>query len=111
VAGVPRVPATKVPLVTLAKTIPVLEAAELQDDLERAGIHPRAWVVKFAVAAAAPISPLLRQRADAEIEQIKRVRDMLADRYAVVPLTAAEPVGVAALKAVVGPQRDYLPAR
>jgi hypothetical protein len=31
---------TKVLLVTLPETTPVLEAANLQSDLERAGIHP-----------------------------------------------------------------------
>lgn len=33
---------TKVLLVTLPETTPVLEAANLQADLKRAGIHPRA---------------------------------------------------------------------
>lgn len=34
---------TKVLIVTLAETTPVLEAANLQDDLRRAGIEPWAW--------------------------------------------------------------------
>lgn len=36
---------TKVIIVTLAETTPVLEAANLQQDLRRAGIEPWAWVV------------------------------------------------------------------
>src|SRR5574337_1400574 len=36
---------TKVLIVTLAETTPVLEAANLQADLRRAGIEPWAWVV------------------------------------------------------------------
>ena len=43
---------TKVLIVTLAETTPVLEAANLQDDLRRAGIEPWAWVVNNSVAAA-----------------------------------------------------------
>ena len=35
---------TKVLIVTLAETTPVLEAAHLQDDLRRAGIEPWAWI-------------------------------------------------------------------
>jgi arsenite-transporting ATPase len=48
---------TKVLIVTLAEPTPVLEAAELKADLERAGIHPWAWVVNNSLAAAHPVSP------------------------------------------------------
>ena len=51
---------TKVVLITLAETTPVLEAAALQQDLERAGIHPWAWVVNSSIAAARPESAFLR---------------------------------------------------
>jgi arsenite-transporting ATPase len=97
--------ATKVLLITLAETTPVLEAAELQADLERAGIHPWAWVVNNSVAAAAPTAPLLRRRAALELEEIDRVRTELANRYAVIPLLADEPVGVAALQALTAPMK------
>ncbi len=43
---------TKVLIVTLAETTPVLEAANLQADLRRAGIEPWAWVINNSVAAA-----------------------------------------------------------
>jgi hypothetical protein len=43
---------TKVLLVTLAETTPVLEAANLQADLRRAGIEPWAWIINNSVAAA-----------------------------------------------------------
>ena len=85
---------TKVLLVTLAETTPVLEAANLQDDLRRAGIEPWAWIVNNSLAAARPASRLLRQRAAAETEQIEAVSTRYAARYAVIPLLAAEPVGV-----------------
>ncbi|WP_072808366.1 arsenical pump-driving ATPase [Rhodococcus zopfii] len=91
---------TKVLLITLAETTPVLEAAALQDDLQRADIHPWAWVINNCVAAAAPISPLLRRRADAELEQIETVRTRLSDRCTVIPLLPTEPVGVPALAAL-----------
>ncbi len=95
--------ATKVLLITLAETTPVLEAAELQADLQRAGIHPWAWVINNSVAAAAPSTPLLRRRAAAELDQIAKVRDELARRYAVIPLLEEEPVGVSALKSLATP--------
>ena len=65
---------TKVILVTLAETTPVLEALDLQEDLERAGIHPWAWVINNSIAAARPEAPFLRLRAASEAGQIERVR-------------------------------------
>lgn len=93
---------TKVLLVTLAETTPVLEAANLQADLRRAGIEPWAWIINSSVAAARPSSPLLRQRAANELAQIDLVATQHATRYAVVPLLAADPVGVQRLSALAG---------
>lgn len=92
---------TKVVIVTLAETTPVLEAAGLQADLERAGIHPWAWVVNDSLAAARPRSAFLRARASNEVPLIARVQHM-AQRVAIVPLLAEEPVGVSRLSALVG---------
>ena len=85
---------TKVLIVTLAETTPVLEAANLQADLRRAGIEPWAWIINNSIAAAAPNSPLLRQRASHELREIDAVATRHARRYAVVPLLKEEPVGV-----------------
>ncbi|WP_282776435.1 arsenical pump-driving ATPase [Nocardia sp. CC201C] len=93
---------TKVVLVTLAETTPVLEAAELQADLERAGITPWAWVINNSVAAAGTESPLLRRRSWGEAAEIRRVASEYATRCAVVPAQAVSPVGVAALASLTG---------
>jgi arsenite/tail-anchored protein-transporting ATPase len=85
---------TKVLLVTLAETTPVLEAANLQADLRRAGIEPWAWVINNSIAATTVHSPLLRQRADNELKEIEAVATVHAKRYAVVPLLKEEPIGV-----------------
>ncbi|SCC93411.1 Arsenical pump-driving ATPase [Thiomonas sp. X19] len=85
---------TKVLIVTLAETTPVLEAANLQADLRRAGIEPWAWIINNSIAAATPNSPLLRQRACHELREIDAVATRHAQRYAVVPLLREEPVGV-----------------
>jgi len=92
---------TKVLLVTLAETTPVLEAANLQLDLRRAGIEPWAWIVNNSLALARPVSPLLQQRALNELKQIALVSQTHAKRYAVVPLQAHEPVGVELLEQLV----------
>jgi len=93
---------TKILLVTLAETTPVLEAAGLQADLRRAGIEPWAWIINNSVAAANPVSPLLRQRAHNELREIEAVAKQHARRYAVVPLLREEPVGVAHLLELSG---------
>ncbi len=85
---------TKVLLVTLAETTPVLEAANLQADLRRAGIEPWAWIINNSVAAAKTNSPLLLRRAQNELKEINSVVQHHAKKYAVVPLLKEEPVGV-----------------
>jgi arsenite/tail-anchored protein-transporting ATPase len=92
---------TKVLIVTLAETTPVLEAAGLQNDLRRAGIEPWAWVINGSLAMAQPSSPLLRLRAHAELPQIDAVRTQHAERFAVIPLLAEEPVGAERLQALL----------
>lgn len=93
---------TKVLIVTLAETTPVLEAAALQADLRRAGIEPWAWIINNSIAATSVTSPLLRQRAHNELRHIKSVADQHASRYAVVPLLSEEPVGVQRLMQLAG---------
>jgi arsenite-transporting ATPase len=88
---------TKVLIVTLAETTPVLEAANLQADLRRAGIEPWAWVINNSVAAARTSSPLLQQRAHNELREIEAVATHHAKRYALVPLLRDEPIGVTRL--------------
>ena len=89
---------TKVLIVTLAETTPVLEAANLQSDLRRAGIEPWAWVINNSVAAATVRSPLLKRRAHNELREIEAVSKRYASRYALVPLLREEPVGVRRLQ-------------
>ena len=85
---------TKILLVTLAETTPVMEAANLQADLRRAGIDPWAWIINNSVAAATLHSPLLCQRAHNELTDIETVSTNYTKRYAVVPLLKDEPVGI-----------------
>ena len=95
---------TKVLLVTLAETTPVLEAAQLQSDLRRAGIEPWAWVINASIAMSRPSSPLLRRRARAEADQIEAVKKQRATRLAVIPLLAEEPVGTDRLQRLIEPE-------
>ncbi|EFL5716115.1 arsenite efflux transporter ATPase subunit ArsA [Escherichia coli] len=93
---------TKVLLVTLPETTPVLEAANLQADLERAGIHPWGWIINNSLSIADTRSPLLRLRAQQELPQIESVKLQHASRVALVPILASEPTGIDKLKQLAG---------
>ncbi|ENY6786382.1 arsenical pump-driving ATPase [Providencia rettgeri] len=93
---------TKVLLVTLPETTPVLEAANLQTDLERAGIHPWGWIINNSLSIADTHSPLLRLRAQQERLQIESVKKLHASRVALVPVLASEPTGIDKLKQLAG---------
>lgn len=95
---------TRILLVTLPETTPVLEATELRDDLRRASIEPWAWVVNQSLAAARPRDPLLAARARAEQRPLSIVQ-AAGPRMAVVPALPTEPVGVQALLDLAHAQR------
>lgn len=97
---------TKVLIVTLAETTPVLEAANLQADLRRAGIEPWAWIVNNSLAAAQTHSQLLRRRARNELDEIDVVASRYTKRYAVVAVLENEPVGVDRLLELVNPAAE-----
>ncbi|MET9988348.1 arsenical pump-driving ATPase [Streptomyces mutabilis] len=92
-------------LVTVPEATPVHEAAALQDDLTRAGIKPFAWVVNQSLAAAAPLDPLLVAKAHAESRYLAEVTTRHAERSAVLPWTAAPPVGAEQLTALAAGSR------
>ena len=94
---------TKVIIVTLPEQTPVLEASILQTDLERAGIHPWAWVVSSSLSAAPVESAFLRQRVTSEANAIAEV-NRRAERWAVVPMQEEEPIGLPALLALTAPR-------
>lgn len=92
---------TKIIIVTLAETTPVLEAANLQADLRRAKIEPWAWLVNNSIAASTSKSVLLMQRANNELSEINTVANQHSQRYAVIPLLSEEPIGIEHLSNLV----------
>ncbi|HET9318070.1 MAG TPA: arsenical pump-driving ATPase [Vicinamibacteria bacterium] len=91
---------THVLLVTVPEATPVHEAAQLQEDLRRAGIHPAAWIVNQSFAATSTTDPVLLERASRERSFIAEVQGDFADRMCVLPWQAEPPVGRAALLAL-----------
>lgn len=75
---------TRVLLVTLPEATPVHEAAALESDLQRAGIHPFAWVVNQSLSPLKVTDPVLLSRQSAEAPYLKEVSER-ARRFAVEP--------------------------
>ena len=94
---------TKIILVTLPETTPVLQAKVLQDDLRRANIEPFAWVINKSILAANTHDSLLQARLASEAKQMGKVVNDLAKRAYVLPWLALPPIGVEALGKLVAP--------
>jgi arsenite-transporting ATPase len=92
---------TKVLLVTLPEATPVHEAAELQNDLRRAGIEPYAWIINQSFAAAGPTDPMLKVRAKREVRYIGEVTRELAEYAAIIPWMGGELTGQMGLRRFV----------
>ncbi len=87
----------KIILVTLPEATPVHEAARLQQDLQRAGIVPFAWVINQSFLLTNTTDPVLLARAEREKGYIAEVRTQHATRLAIVPWRPNEPTGPAEL--------------
>lgn len=79
---------TKVIIVTLPEATPVHEAAVLQEDLERAGIHPFGWVINQSLAPLPVSDPLLVRRRANEARFHREVRER-AGRVFLLPWNAS----------------------
>ncbi|MGN8843401.1 MULTISPECIES: arsenical pump-driving ATPase [Bacillaceae] len=89
---------TSVVIVTLAEATPVLEASRLQDDLRRASINPKWWVINQSLSATNTNDPILKGKALAEKEWIQEVRDNKSEKCAVIPWLPEEKIGYNKLK-------------
>jgi arsenite-transporting ATPase len=79
----------KIILVSLPETTPMREAGALQEDLIRAGIKPYAWLINQSLSMLSAISdPLLKSRANAEIEVINMINSTYSERTFGIPFIA-----------------------
>ncbi len=92
---------TKIILVTLPETTPVLQAQALQEDLRRAKIEPFAWVINKSILAAGTKDPLLIARLAGEAKQVARISEGLAKKTYALPWLAKPPVGIDELTKLV----------
>jgi len=69
---------TKILLVSLAEATPTHEAKDLQEDLNRAGISPFAWVINRSFATTGSWNNLLCQKGLNELQYINEIKNNLS---------------------------------
>lgn len=75
---------TEVVIITLPEATPVFEAQRLQDDLQRAGIKNKWWVINSSLLLTSTESDFLKAKAQAEIEWIEKVDKISKGNFAVI---------------------------
>jgi arsenite-transporting ATPase len=81
---------TEVIIVTLAETTPVYEALRLEEDLKRAGIATKWWVINSSLYRTGTTNKLLLAKASNEIEWINKVDEHAEGNFAVIEWKADE---------------------
>lgn len=81
---------TEVIIITLAEATPVYEALRLEEDLERAGIAAKWWVINASLYHTATTNRLLAAKASHEIEWINKVAAHAQGNFAVIAWIAAD---------------------
>ncbi|WP_252236981.1 arsenical pump-driving ATPase [Clostridium sp. CH2] len=75
---------TEVIIVTLAETTPVYEAMRLQEDLNRAEIYSKWWVINSSLYATNTSNEILKAKASNEIKWINKVDEISNGNFAVI---------------------------
>ncbi|MGE5631867.1 MAG: arsenical pump-driving ATPase [Caulobacteraceae bacterium] len=75
---------TEVIIVTLPEATPVYEALRLEDDLKRAGIAAKWWVVNQSLYGTNTSNPILTAKAAGEIEWLNRINEHTNGKFALI---------------------------
>lgn len=81
---------TQVIIVTLPEATPVFEAQRLLEDLKRAEIHAKWWVVNQSIYKTDATSIFLKTKASNEVQWINKVDEISEDNFAVIPWKSYE---------------------
>lgn len=81
---------TKVIIVTLAEATPVYEAMRLEEDLKRAGIAAKWWVINSSLYHTGTTNRMLAAKASNEIEWINKVDEHTKGKFAVIGWSSEE---------------------
>lgn len=81
---------TAIIIVTLAETTPVFEAMRLEEDLKRAEIATKWWVINSSLYATETGNQLLKAKASHEVEWINKVDELSHGHFAVIRWSAED---------------------
>ncbi|MCY6370592.1 arsenical pump-driving ATPase [Clostridium ganghwense] len=81
---------TEVIIVTLAETTPVYEAMRLEEDLKRAGINSKWWVINSSLYATNTTNNILRAKASNEVVWINKVNEISNGSFALIEWKSEE---------------------
>jgi len=81
---------TEVLIITLAETTPVYEAIRLEEDLVRAGIATKWWIINSSLYASKTTNRILQSKANSEIEWINRVNKQSKGNFALIKWSEEE---------------------
>lgn len=75
---------TEVVIVTLPEATPVYEALRLEEDLKRAQIPAKWWIINQSLLGTDSTDELLKARANNEVEWIEKIDDHTGGQFAVI---------------------------
>ena len=81
---------TEVIIMTLPEATPVYEALRLEEDLKRAGIAAKWWVVNQSLYGTNTTNPMLAAKAAGEVEWLNRIDDHTKGNFALIAWSAEE---------------------
>ncbi|MDD4122121.1 MAG: ArsA-related P-loop ATPase, partial [Eubacteriales bacterium] len=81
---------TEVIIVTLPEATPVYEALRLENDLKRAGIASKWWLVNQSLYGANTTNPMLAAKAAGEVEWLNRIDEHANGKFALISWSAEE---------------------
>jgi len=84
---------TEVIIVTLPETTPVYEAIRLNEDLDRAEIHVKWWVINSSFYATNTTNDILKVKASNEVQWINKVNEVSKGNFAVIKWVPEEVKG------------------
>ena len=81
---------TEVLIVTIAEPTPFYESVRLEEDLKRAGIYSKWWIINSSIYKTGSTNKILEAKANSELEWINKVDDRTDGNFTIIPWSSDE---------------------
>lgn len=81
---------TEVIIVTLAEPTPFYESVRLEEDLKRAGIYSKWWIINSSIYKTGSRNKTLQAKANSELEWIEKIDDRTDGKFTIIPWSSDE---------------------